>query len=123
MDIHQFIGTVNSLMHTAGIAKAERKTVLFEHIPVNLTLCLLHNSKDLIISYEDFDNIVVDIAKAKQCTYDKCHGRICSHKNRDLFTTMDEDSKLRKRARRKDSKKTRRKEPGHAVKYGKDRAL
>src|SRR4030081_2702780 len=53
MDIHQFIGTVNSLADKAGIAKAERKTVLFEHIPADLDLRLLRDSKDPSISYED----------------------------------------------------------------------
>jgi hypothetical protein len=31
MDIHQFIGKVNSLADKAGIAEAERKIVLYEH--------------------------------------------------------------------------------------------
>src|ERR1700716_1020994 len=41
MDIHQFIRTVNSLADKAGIVKAERKIVLFKHIPVDLDLRLL----------------------------------------------------------------------------------
>src|SRR4030081_1968733 len=71
MDIHQFIGTVNSLADKAGIAKAERKTVLFEHIPADLDIRLLRNSKDPTISYEDFAGAVADAAEAKQRTYDK----------------------------------------------------
>jgi hypothetical protein len=71
MDIHQFIGTVNSLANRAGIAKAERKTVLFEHIPADLDLRLLRDSKDPTISYEDFAGAVADAAEAKQRAYDK----------------------------------------------------
>jgi hypothetical protein len=71
MDIHQFIGTVNSLADKAGIAKAERKTVLFEHIPADLDLRLLRDSKDPNISYEDFAGAVADAAEAKQRAYDK----------------------------------------------------
>src|ERR1700716_3598243 len=71
MDIHQFIGTVNSLADKAGIAKAERKTVLFEHIPADLDLRLLRDSKDPTISYEDFAGAVADAAEAKQRAYDK----------------------------------------------------
>jgi hypothetical protein len=71
MDIHQFIGTVNSLADKAGIAKAERKTVLFEHIPADLDIRLLRDSKDPTISYEDFAGAVADAAEAKQRAYDK----------------------------------------------------
>src|ERR1700716_708924 len=60
MDIHQFIGTVNSLADKAGITKAERKTVLFEHIPADLNLCLLRDSKNPTISYEDFTGAVAN---------------------------------------------------------------
>src|SRR3982075_3527160 len=65
MDIHQFIRTVNSLADKAGIAKAKRKTVLFEHIPADLDIRLLRDSKDPTISYEDFAGVVADIAEAK----------------------------------------------------------
>src|SRR3981081_4223239 len=71
MDIHQFIGTVNSLANRAGIDKAERKTVLFEHIPTDLDLHLLRDSKDPTISYEDFAGAVADAAEAKPRAYDK----------------------------------------------------
>ena len=71
MDIHQFIGTVNSLADKAGIVKAERKTVLFEHIPADLDLRLLRDSKDPTISYKDFAGAVADAAEAKQRAYDK----------------------------------------------------
>jgi hypothetical protein len=71
MDIYQFIGTVNGLADKAGITKAEHKTVLFEHIPANLDIRLLRDSKDLTISYEDFAGMVADAAEAKQCANDK----------------------------------------------------
>src|ERR1700682_3935146 len=35
---------------------------------------------------------------------ESCHGRICTQKNRDLFATIDEDSKLRKRREGKEAK-------------------
>ena len=65
IDIHQFIGTVNSLADKASIANAECKTMLFEHIPADLNIRLLRDSKDPTISYKDFAGIVADIAKAK----------------------------------------------------------
>jgi hypothetical protein len=71
MDIHQFIGTVNSLANRAGITKAEYKTMLFEHIPADLDLRLLRDSKDSTISYEDFASAVANIPEAKQRTYNK----------------------------------------------------
>jgi hypothetical protein len=71
MDIHQFIGTVNSLVDKAGIAKAKRKTMLFEHIPADLDIRLLRDSKDPTISYEDCTDAVADTAEAKQRAYDK----------------------------------------------------
>jgi hypothetical protein len=71
MNIYQFIGTVNSLVNRAGIAIAERKTILFKPIPTDLDLYLLHNSKDPTISYEDFAGVVADVAKAKNLNYDK----------------------------------------------------
>src|SRR4030081_600423 len=82
MDIHQFIGTVNSLADKAGIAKAERKTVLFEHIPADLDLRLLRDSKDPAISYEDFAGAVVDAAEAKQRAYDKRVEKKQANRNR-----------------------------------------
>jgi hypothetical protein len=71
MNIHQFISIVNSLANRAGIAKAERKTVLFKHIPADLDIRLLRDSKDPTISYEDFAGAVADAAEAKQRAYDK----------------------------------------------------
>jgi hypothetical protein len=71
LDIHQFIGKVNGLADTAGIGRAERKTVLYEHIPADLDLRLLRDSKDTTISYEDFAGAVADAATAKQRSYDK----------------------------------------------------
>jgi hypothetical protein len=70
MDIYQFIGIVNSRMNRASIAKAESTIVLFKYIPANLNLYLLHDSKDLTISYKDFASIVADVAEAKQHAYD-----------------------------------------------------
>jgi hypothetical protein len=71
MDNHQFIGIVNSLMNRAGITKAECKTMLFEHIPAALAICLLRDSKDPTILYEDFASAVAVGAEAKHRTYDK----------------------------------------------------
>jgi hypothetical protein len=71
MDIHQFIGTVNSLADKADIVKAERKTMLFAQIPADLNIRLLRDSKDPFISYEDFACTVADAAEAKQGAYDK----------------------------------------------------
>jgi len=71
MDIHQFIGKVNSLADKAGIAKAERKIVLYEHIPADLDLRLLRDSKDVTMSYENFAGAVADAALAKQRAYDE----------------------------------------------------
>jgi hypothetical protein len=71
MDIHQFIGKVNSLADKAGIAKAERKIVLYEHIPADLDLRLPRDSKDATISYEDFAGAVADAADAKQRACDE----------------------------------------------------
>src|SRR4030081_3202217 len=82
MDIHQFIATVNSLADKAGIAKAERKTVLFEHIPADLDLRLLRDSKDPTISYEDFAGAVADAAEAKQRAYDKHVEKKQANRNR-----------------------------------------
>ena len=36
MDIHQFIGLVNSLSDKANISKDDRKIVLYEHIPATI---------------------------------------------------------------------------------------
>ena len=69
MDIHRFIGKVNSLADKAGIAKAERKIVLYEHIPADLDLRLLRDSKDVTMSYENFAGAVADAALAKQRAY------------------------------------------------------
>lgn len=64
MDIHQFIGKVNSLADKANVAKSERKTLLYEHIPAHLDPRLLGDSKDPSVSYETFANRVVDAALA-----------------------------------------------------------
>jgi hypothetical protein len=71
MDIHQFIGTVNSLANKAGLLKAERKAVLLEHIPTDLDFHLLLDSKDMTISYDDFAGAVIDVAVSKQRAYEK----------------------------------------------------
>jgi len=100
MDIHQFIGKVNSLADKAGIAKAERKIVLYEHIPAGLDLRLLRDSKDATISYEDFAGAVTDAAVAKQRAYverlEKKHAR------RDQSPTDHSDRKTRRRSPRRE---------------------
>jgi hypothetical protein len=65
-DIHQFIGLVNSLADKANIAKSDRKTTLYEHIPASLNPQLLSDSKDPWISYEVFASKVADSALAQQ---------------------------------------------------------
>ncbi|CAJ2510964.1 Uu.00g065890.m01.CDS01 [Anthostomella pinea] len=65
MDIHQFIGKVNSLADKAGIDKDLRKTTFYEHIPADLDTRLLKDSKDSRISYEDFTASVADAAIAR----------------------------------------------------------
>jgi hypothetical protein len=45
-----------------------------------------------------------DLAGKSLIDREECHGCICSQKYHDLFATMDEDSKLRKRERRKEKK-------------------
>ncbi|CAJ2509781.1 Uu.00g056810.m01.CDS01 [Anthostomella pinea] len=65
IDIHQFIGKVNSLADKAGIDKDLHKTTLYEHIPADLDTRLLKDSKDLRISYKDFTASVVDAAVAR----------------------------------------------------------
>ena len=71
MDIHQFIGKVNSLADKAGLPQHERKSVLHEHIPADLDLRLLKDSKDRLISYEDFAASVADAAVSKQRAYEE----------------------------------------------------
>jgi hypothetical protein len=65
MDIYQFIGIVNNLPNIAVIITAKHKTILFQHIPVNLNLHLLRDSKDSTISYKNFTGTIADIVKAK----------------------------------------------------------
>jgi hypothetical protein len=60
------MGTVNSLADKADITKAEYKTMLWKHILADLDICLLRDSKDPTISYEDFVSMVADVAEAKQ---------------------------------------------------------
>jgi hypothetical protein len=71
MDIHQFIRTVNSLTDKACIAKAICKPMLFKHIPADLDIHLLRDSKDPTILYKDFAGVVANVAEAKQRAYDK----------------------------------------------------
>ena len=101
MDIHQFIGTVNSLADKAGIAKAERKTVLFEHIPADLDLRLLRDSKDPTISYEDFAGAVADAAEAKQRAYDKRVEKKQANRNRNQSPASQSMRQARRRSPRR----------------------
>ena len=54
-----------------------------------------------------FDNQMVDrkvlLLVNRFSAYINCHRRICTWKNRDLFATIDEDSKLRKRKEEKEA--------------------
>src|ERR1700716_1686192 len=101
MDIHQFIGTVNSLADKAGITKAERKTVLFEHIPADLDLRLLRDSKDPNISYEDFAGAVADAAEAKQRAYNKRVEKKQAHRNRNQSPASQSTRQARRRSPRR----------------------
>jgi len=103
MDIHQFIGTVNSLADKAGIAKAERKIVLYEHIPASLDLRLLRDSKDATISYENFAGAVADAAEAKQRSYDERLER--KHARRDRSPTDHPNRKTSRRSLRRENRK------------------
>ena len=69
MDIHQFIGKINSLADKANIAKTERKTVLYEHILADLDLRLLGDATDESVAYETFAHNVTNAALAKQRAY------------------------------------------------------
>lgn len=71
MDIHQFIGKVNSLADKANIAKSERKTTLYEHIPASLNVELFDASENPDISYEAFVAKVANSALAKQRAYEQ----------------------------------------------------
>ena len=62
LDIHQFIGKINSLADRANIILEERKSTLLEHIPASLDPRLLNDSKDLRVSYEAFANLVAGAA-------------------------------------------------------------
>ena len=71
MDIHQFIGLVNSLADKANISKDDRKIVLYEHIPATINPQLFGDSKDLNISYEAFAVKVADSVLAQQRAFAK----------------------------------------------------
>ena len=103
MDIHEFIGKVNSLAEKAGIAKAERKIVLYEHIPAGLDLRLLRDSKDATISYEDFAGAVADAGVAKQRDYAERLEK--KHARRDQSPTDHSDRKTRRRSPRREYRK------------------
>ena len=69
-DIFQFISDINALADEAGIADAERKATLWEHIPPGLDNRLLGDSKDPDISYERFTRNVADAAHSQQRHYE-----------------------------------------------------
>jgi hypothetical protein len=71
MDIHQFIGKINSLADRANIPRSDRKTILYEHIPAYLNPQLLGDSKDPSLSYETFANKVADSALAQHRAYEE----------------------------------------------------
>ena len=62
IDIHQFIGKVNSLADRTNILPQERKSTFLEYIPPELDPRLLSDSKNLSISFETFANSVADTA-------------------------------------------------------------
>jgi len=69
IDIHQYIGKINSLADRANIILEERKSTLLEHIPANLDPRLLSDSKDPSVSYETFANLVADAALSQHRAY------------------------------------------------------
>lgn len=83
MDIHQFIGKINSLADKANIAKSERKAILYEHVPANLNPELFDASEDPGISYETFVVKVANSALAEQRAYEE--SRELGLKNRKKF--------------------------------------
>lgn len=95
MDIHQFIGKINSLADKANIVKSERKTTLYEHIPANLNVELFDASENPNISYETFVIKVANSALAKQRAYEQSK-------------SMREDKAYKKERSPSDTKRTRR---------------
>lgn len=69
IDIHQFIGKVNSLADKANIPYEDRKTTLYEHIPAYINPQLMEASDDPSISYEAFAKKVSSSALAQQRAY------------------------------------------------------
>lgn len=69
IDIHQFIGKINSLADKANIPEDDRKSTLQEHVPASLSPDLLTKSKDPSISYEIYCSIVGDVALNQQRAY------------------------------------------------------
>ena len=104
MDIHKFIGRVNSLADKANIAKEDRKMVLYEHIPAYINPQLLGDSKDFLISYESFAGKVADSALAQQRAFEE-------RREKKGFKDNGRDSERKKsRSQRRDhsvSKKTK----------------
>jgi len=75
VDIYMFISQLNSLADKVNIAKSERKTLLYKHVPARLNPQLLADSKNPLISYEAFASNVADSALAHQRAWEESQGR------------------------------------------------
>jgi hypothetical protein len=98
MDIHQFIGKINSLADKANVHKDERKSILQEHVPAYLGNELLTKSKDPDISYEAFCTLVGDAALNQQRAYEERRNRKASKK----FLPAPVEQRPRRRLREKE---------------------
>ena len=70
LDIYQYIAEINSLADQAGIPEAERKTILWEHIPPHLDHQLLGMSQKSSVTYEEFTTLVANAAYSQQRSYE-----------------------------------------------------
>ena len=70
LDIYQYIAEINSLADRAGIPAAERKTILWEHIPPHLDHQLLGMSQKPSVTYEEFTTVVANAAYSQQRSYE-----------------------------------------------------
>ncbi|RYP57385.1 hypothetical protein DL770_010682 [Monosporascus sp. CRB-9-2] len=70
-DIYDFIFEFNAFVQKAKITEDEWKQVLWEHIPPNLDLRFLEDSRDPDVIYEKFYNRVVTTAYSNQLAYKK----------------------------------------------------
>jgi hypothetical protein len=70
MDINTFIAEVNSLADAAKVPVEDRKQILWEHFPPNIDNHLLSISRDPLVPYESFAQLVADAAYSQQRAYE-----------------------------------------------------